>query len=332
MVFMLSAVSPAFACTVSPTLATNFGSYSPAAVKAGAVPALPSRAGLTCPTSVLVLLGGNYIRAKFNSQNGMMLLRAGGGTVSYTASADPGATVKFSQDGTIDYMQNNLLNLLGLLGGSSADLPFYTKPASGALIAAGTYTDKITITWNWYICQGVGALSLCVGDPVQGSGQSIIDVTLTVTPKAILVATSSRTTWDPVNGTTAPKAVPLSRRRSILSVQNPDIVPLDSGSLMLSMPIPLSQTIALDGDGTGSSSFVSLTEGSPASGLALTYTAPESTSDDVDFSNDGGLTWSYSPIAGSSTSAAEVNAVRLRPRGAMAAGSTFEISVPVIVK
>jgi hypothetical protein len=207
--------NPALACDVSPSIAASLGSFSPAAVKAAAVPALQSRAGLTCSSGVLTLLGGNYIRATFQSKNGLTLKQTGGAgaALSYVLSADPGGTVVAAQNGTIDYMQNNLLNILGLLGGSSADLPFYVKPSATSAPPVGTYTDSVTIKWNWYLCQSVGALGLCVLNEDKGTGQTVVDITLTVTPKNMVVSTSSQTTWDPINNTSSPKAIPGSKQR-----------------------------------------------------------------------------------------------------------------------
>ncbi|VWX54256.1 spore coat protein U domain-containing protein [Novosphingobium sp. 9U] len=320
------------ACTTTPSISTDFGTFSAQSVKQGAIPSQFSRAGLNCPTSAVVLLGINYIRAKFQSKNGMKLMN-GTNAIAYTASADPAGTTQFTQNGTIDYMQNNLLNVLGLLGGSNADMPIYVKPAGGTLPAQGVYTDRITITWNWYLCPGVNALIVCVGTPDQGANvTSVIDVTLTVGAKSVLLTTSTGTTWDPVNGTSNPKALPGGKRRMIVSVTNPDLVPVDNNTLGLNLAVPAGTSMALDGDGTGSGAFLIFTDGTPASSLALTYTAPGSTTDDVDFSSDRGVSWTYVPVVGDTVSQAAITNVRVRPRGAMAAGSRFSLSVSLKTK
>ena len=320
----------ATACTATPTTTATLGtSYSPPAVRAGAVPALKAQAGLSCTPGLLILLGVNAVKAKFHSANGFKLKKTGGtATIDYAASADPAGTVAFAQDTTVDYMQNNLLNLLGLLGGSSADFPFYVKPSAAALPGVGTYTDRITINWDWYLCQGIGALFLCIGTLDEGSATTVIDVTLTVEAKQLTVATSSRTTWDPVNGVINPKALPGGRQRTTLLVANPDIVAIENNSMALTLPVAARQRIALDGDGSGSPAVFTYADGSPASSLAFAYASPGSTTDDVDFSNDGGTSWSYAPVAGSAASQGAVTHVRLRPRGSMAPGSNFSISLP----
>jgi len=323
--------TPATACTVSASVTTDFGAYSPPAVKAAAVPALPSRAGLSCPSGVLVLIGNNYVRATFKSRNGLKL-SGSAGAFDYTASADSDAAVQFAQNGTVDYMQNNLLNLLGLLGGSNADLPFYVKPKGGVMPATGSYADQITITWDWYLCTGVGALGLCVGTLDKGTGQAIIDVTMTVEAKTVTTKLTTLTTWDAANGTRFPKAIPGSRQRTSLTLANPDIVPLDSGSVAIVLATPGGSRVALDGDGSSTGAAIQSSEGSAPSTLAVSYADPASANDDVDFSADGGSTWSYAPIVGNPASEAAVTHVRVRPRGSMAKQSSFSVSVPYMLQ
>ncbi len=326
------AATPASACTVSATLTDNIGPYSPLAVKAGGVPPIYAKGGLNCTASVLVLLGGNYINAKFVSQNGMKLLN-GANTITYTASADAAATVPIANNATVDYMQNNLLNVLGLLGPSSGDFPVYIKPSSAALLPEGVYTDKITITWNWYICQGLNAVLVCVGTPDVGIAvKTVIDVKLAVTAKTITISTAYATTWDAVNGTHYPKTLPGARQRIATTVTNPDSIAIDSNTVQLNLAVPPRASIALDGDKSGNSDFIRFTEGTTPSKVTITYTSPGSATDDVDFSSDGGSSWTYTPVAGSPSSQAAVTNIRLRPRGAMFPTSSFVVSYPTEVK
>ena len=319
--------SPAAACTATPSVATDLGSFSPAAIRAGAVPAQRSRAGLVCPTSILALLSNNFIRARYQSANNLRLNPVSGtaAAIPYVLSADAGGTVVAAQNGTIDYMQNNLLNLLGLLGGSSADLPFFVRPSASTPPAVGTYTDRITIRWTWYICPGVVALGICLLGATEGTADTIVDITLTVTPRTMTVTTASQTTWDPISGTSSPKAIPGSRQRVSVTLTNPDLVPTDDGVTVV-VPIATRQSFAPDGDGTtGGSNGIRATTGT---GTTLTYTDPASTTDDVDFSADGGATWSFVPGSGGPPQV-RADTIRFRPRGPLAAGATFVLSFPV---
>ena len=331
-ILALFCAAPAMACTTS-SAAAEIGTYSPSAVKANVVPAVRSRAGLQCGFALLKLLGSDYVRAKFTSDNAFQLLRTGGGSVAYKASADAAGQYVATQGGTIDYAQNNLLDLLGLLGNSSADLPIFVKPAETGFPPPGIYKDRITIAWSWNICQGLGLAGACLlGRSDKGTGTSVIDVTLTVTPVDAVVTTQSTTTWDPVNTTSRPKAIPSSRRAVSVMVRNPDIAPLGDGYVDLIVATPPGTFVALDGDGASTGAAITLIDGSPASSMTLRYTTAGDPSDDVDFSADAGQTWGYGPVAGDGASQRAVTHVRLRTRGTMVAGSTFSVRVPYVVR
>jgi hypothetical protein len=160
----------------------------------------------------------------------------------------------------------------------------------------------------------------------------VIDVTLSVTPQNATMAMSTTTIWDPVNGSTYPKAIPGSRGSVSVSFTNPDIVPLDGGPVEFVVPTPEGSAIALgSGDGwTGAA--ITLMEGSPASAMSLRYTDASDAGDDVDFSADNGQTWTYLPGSGNSASERAVTHVRVRARGIMAKTSSFAIRISYRVR
>lgn len=325
----------ALACTVTAKLPLSAGPYSPIAVAGGKVPTIAGVGGLNCDAGVLTLFGGNYLRATFTTLNGStttgLKLKNGTKELPYTAFADSGSTVPLTQGVTVDYMQNNLLNLLGLLGPSNAALPLYIKPGAAAGLPYGVYTDKITIAWDWRICNLAYVLGACVGSLDKDTGSSEITVSVEIGPQDMTIVLSSKTTWDGVNGTNRPLAVPGSKGRASLLVSNPDLVALDGGSIALTYKVPARTSVALDGDGT-SSPIIGFTDGSPASGSMVIYTSAGAGDDDVDFSADGGTTWTYAPTAGNRPSEAAVTHLRFRPRGAMNAKGSFTVSFPYMVR
>ncbi|USU05458.1 spore coat protein U domain-containing protein [Sphingomonadaceae bacterium OTU29LAMAA1] len=315
-------------CNASAAATRNAGPYSPAAVQAGKVPAIVGSAGLTCDASLLVILGSNSVRATFSSLNGLKL-KGASTDIAYTAAADPGGTVALTQDKTTEYMQNNVINALGLLGANNGMMPLYLTIPSGAQPPVGQYKDVITITWDWRICRGISAL-ICIGGyetppvPVK----SVITVTLDVQAVTMTMALTSVTTWDPVKGTAAPLDFPGAKGRTTLRVDNPDLVPLDG--VVLIYKVPNRTSVALDGDGTNAP-VIGFADGQPSSGIAFNYT-PGSTTDDVDFSTDNGATWAYAPVAGNRTSEANVTHLRFRPRNALNPSSGFSVSFPYLVR
>jgi hypothetical protein len=334
MLALVAVPATAADCTATPTVTGTLTSQSSATVKAGQTPQLTSRAGLNCPKTILVVLGTtNYVRAKVHSTNNMKLVRSGSGSLDYVASSDTAQSYKFTQDGTTDYMQNNLLNLLGLLGGSSADLPLYiTLKTPAAAPPQGTYTDTLKIDWSWYLCPALVLGSCVTNNPPQGTATTTVNLSLNVTAQNVTMSIASTTTWDPVNLTSNPKALPGSRRRATVTVTNNDPLALEGSQLAVVIATPAGTRIALDGDGASSGAPIRYADGAPASSLAVTIGTTTDTTDDIDFSSDGGATWTFYPQPTDVASESAVTHVRVRPRGTMAKQSNFTISLPYLLK
>jgi hypothetical protein len=81
---------------------------------------------------------------------------------------------------------------------------------------------------------------------------------------------------------------------------------------------------------------VAFVNGATSSALTWTFTALNSSTDDLDFSNDGGVTWTYVPTADAQGCDVAVTDIRMRPKGTMpgqGSGSpSFELRFSVIVK
>ncbi len=149
------------ACT-SASQSLTFTSGSSYDVRSGSIANVSGSAGLSCTGSLLSLLGGGYARATITSANGFKLGAGGSDLIAYQVSADPGGTYVFTQGGTIDYMNATLVSLLGLFSNNSFSAPLHGKITGTPNIAAGTYTDTLTIQWDYYICNGIQIGQLCV--------------------------------------------------------------------------------------------------------------------------------------------------------------------------
>ncbi|WP_375395011.1 hypothetical protein [uncultured Sphingomonas sp.] len=156
--------------------------------------------------------------------------------------------------------------------------------------------------------------------------------TLAVPPQQTTMLVATTTTWDAISGTTDPQGDPRQPPPCLDHDRNPDTVALDLGTLAVVLPVANRTIVAPDGDGTGSGTVVQTTDGSPASGLTVSNVSSSSTTDNVDFSSDGGATWTYIPTADDTASESAVTHIRIRPQGSMAAGSSFKISIPFLVK
>jgi hypothetical protein len=119
---------------------------------------------------------------------------------------------------------------------------------------------------------------------------------------------------DPFNNITNPKYIPGAVAQYTINISNTSAGVVDSGSTVITDPIP-ANTEMFTG---GLSATVPFTfaDGAPVSGLACTFVSLASATDCIDFSNNGGTTWTYTPIATSDYDPAVTN-IRFRPTGAL---------------
>jgi hypothetical protein len=154
---------------------------------------------------------------------------------------------------------------------------------------------------------------------------SLADASATVTVSAPLTIVKSSSVYsDPLNGLTNPKAIPGGFVAYTVLEINPAATTVDSNSIIVidATPANLHLFVGNIPGGTGPILFVN---GAPSSGLTYTFTSLASTTDDVEFSNNGGSTWTYVPTPDANGIDATVTHMRIKPKGSMAAGSSFSL-------
>lgn len=332
LVCMFAGTRASAACTALST-STATASQSPNAVFGDLSPYSAFVGGFGCSagTPVLSVFGANYLKATITFTTPKLTHTNGTNTVDYVLAAKSTGSPQLS--GTTTLLIDGTVDLLGLLGSTPATLNLYIKPYMKAPLTTapppGVYSGSFKVKWEWSFCNGISTPILCVlGQTDSGSKTTDVAVTVTIGGVAPAVSTITTTTWDPLNGTNNPKAIPDSKRRITTTVSNPDVAAQDSNVVAVVIATPANTSIALDGDGSGAA-FASFTEGSPASGLAFTYTSSTSASDDVEFSDTTDQVFTFQPT---STTQGQVKYVRLKTRGAMAAKSNFKVSLAYVVK
>ncbi|WP_404338453.1 spore coat protein U domain-containing protein [Sphingomonas sp. MMS12-HWE2-04] len=324
--------APAAACTVASPATVSLGSYSPNAIKASAVPVIERAGGINCSNSTITLLGGNVLTATISNANSFKLTSAGQPDGAYQVFPSATSTTAMASGVATNFLNPAVIDVLGLLGGSPSNIPLFIKPTSTTLLTPGTYSGAFRVTWAWKFCSGVWVGSSCtLGTLDQGSQFADIPFTITVAPKPVTVAIGSVTTWDPISGTSFPKAIIGAKKMMTVVVANPDIVATDLNSVRVEIPTQAKTSIALEGDGASSGAAIKFTDGTPSSTLAFSYTSAGDGADDVDFYADG-TGWAYVPTPGDAVSQGLVTKVRLKPRGKLAAGSSFTITLPYLVR
>ena len=175
-----------------------------------------------------------------------------------------------------------------------------------------------------------GVILRIAGTSMEASFKSREWGTAAERPQLIVVASvaptfslsvSSALTSDPFNGGTNPKRIPGAVLLYSSVVRNSSSGTPSANSVTVTEAVP-AQTILyvgdLNGTGTGPVTFV---QGSPSSTLTYTYTSLASTTDDVSFSNNGGSTFTYTPVPDTSGYDANVTHVRVNPKGTFAGSS-----------
>ncbi len=145
----------------------------------------------------------------------------------------------------------------------------------------------------------------------------------------LAIAKTSFAYSDPVNGTLNPKLIPGGFANYALTVTAPAGTSPTNNSVMVTdaLPANLSLFVGTYAPGPGPIAFAP-----GASGLTYSFASLASTTDDVEFSNNGGASWTYVPTADANGVDAAVTHVRLRPKGTMAAGSSFTINLRGMVE
>ncbi len=203
---------------------------------------------------------------------------------------------------------------LGVSAGVIAAASSCTYSVATQATASGSFTNTIP----------VGGVTGSYG-AATASNLTAASASVTVS-KALTVTKTSLVYSDPFNGTTLPKAISGAFVTYTITVANPGSVAVDNNSVVVTDPTATGLDLFVGNIGAGSGPAL-FTDGAPVSGLSYSYAALASTTDNVDFSNDAGATWTYAPVADANVTDPLATTIRIRPQGAMAAGSSFTIQL-----
>ena len=134
---------------------------------------------------------------------------------------------------------------------------------------------------------------------------------------------------DPVNGTNNPKAIPGALVEYLITVANTGTSATDADSVVVWDQGPADAKLCLLSRVGGP---VVWNDPGGVSGLNYGFSALGSATDDLEFSNDDGLSWNYTPVADGSGCDPAITDFRLRPRGAFAGGRSVAVTVRYVVE
>ncbi|WP_213608031.1 spore coat protein U domain-containing protein [Pseudoalteromonas sp.] len=162
-------------CVVGGNSNQNLGSFSSNSVSIGVIETSFS-SDFAC-SGFVNLLDYSKIDATLVGAN-FQLNSTSGDSIPYTLYTSPERTDPFTLNETVSFGSFNLLDLLGLFG-DDGTIPIYLSTAT-ANVGVGSYSDSITIFWQWDYCSGIGLLGICLGRD-KGSSSVIINIQLDVT-------------------------------------------------------------------------------------------------------------------------------------------------------
>ena len=134
---------------------------------------------------------------------------------------------------------------------------------------------------------------------------------------------------DPVNGTTNPKAIPGALVEYLITVANTGTAATDPGSVVIWDQGPADARLCLL---TRPGGPVVWSDPGGSSGLSYSFATLGAASDSIEFSSNGGATWTYTPVPDAAGCDAAITDFRLRPGGAFAGGRSVAITVRYLME
>jgi hypothetical protein len=123
---------------------------------------------------------------------------------------------------------------------------------------------------------------------------------------------------DPLNNTSNPKSIPGAVQVYTLRITNQGAGQVDTNTVAIVDAIPANTALFVQDVGASGSGPVAFTNGTPSSTLTYSFAGIGNGADDVEFSNNGGTSWTYTPVANANGCDPAVTHIRVRPKGTMA--------------
>ncbi len=252
-----------------------------------------------------------------------------GGGVQYldinSASGNLRQTVTIPSNGMVDFggwfsVRDNQQALSGLT--------INIRTSGGAIVASVTTAFLASDPIGLWKQASAANVPLSAGTYIfeaQIPNPANFDLASLVFKPAITVEKSSTAFSDPINGTINPKLIPGGVAQYSITASAPAAYSLTNNSIALVDATPAGAALVvadIGGAGSGPAGFAA-----GGSGLTYSFTSLSNAGDDIEFSNNGGASYAYTPVPGANGTDPAVTHIRLRPKGSMAAGSSFTFTL-----
>jgi len=261
----------------------------------------------------------------------------------YDAVYSGGSLLASTTPGTTVYIRSVVSDPFGSfdITGATIDItdPVGTPVVSGAAMTQEADSGAATKTYEYAYTiplagpAGSWTARVTANEGTEGtiSHSGIGTILVTIPGPDIMMLKSVQVLSDPVSGAN-PKAIPGAQMLYSIMATNQGSGAVDVNTVIISDPIPANTELYVGDDTFSPVTFI---DGGTASGLTFTFTSLSSTTDDISFSDDGGVSFDYSP--GPIGYDGNVTHIRINPKGTFNAASggnnpSFEIRFQVRVE
>lgn len=171
------------ACSAVATTPASFGSVSSMTVRTTAQSSSTTNAGLSCTPLVLSVLGsGDHFYATITGSAKGGMVGPTGDVIGYSIYGNNSTTYPITRGTRFDFGgSGGIAQIYGLVfGPGTKTLPLYFGSLIGSNVAAGAYSETLTILWSWDYCSGVNLIGVCLGRDTN-TGTSTLTVSMQVT-------------------------------------------------------------------------------------------------------------------------------------------------------
>ncbi len=171
------------ACSAVASVPASFGTaVSSMTVRTTSQPSSTTNSGISCTPALLSVLTSSdhfYATITGSAQGGMV--GPTGDVISYTLYGNNTASFPITRGTAFDFGgSGGIAANLGLVfGPGTKTLPLYFATTVGSNVAAGLYSETLSILWSWNYCAGIGIGGICAGRDT-GSGTTTLNVSMTV--------------------------------------------------------------------------------------------------------------------------------------------------------
>lgn len=307
--------NPSFEAAVTPTPVNgnNFYATIPGWTVTNVTPARP--------------LPVNLIRPHAGYANNPTATPTGGGSLYFDVNGAAGSLIQ-----TVTFPSSGMVDMSGWYSVRDSQqalsgLTINVRNASNVIVATASTsflaTDPIGL-WkqaaalNIPVAAGTHTFEAVLPNPAN------FDLASLVFKPALTTSKSSITISDGISGSN-PKSIPDAVMEYTLSATSPTAYSVSSNTILIADTTPPNTALVvanIAGAGSGPALF---TAGS--TGLTYSFISLASATDDIEFSNNNAVSWTYSPAANANGVDPLVTTVRLRPKGTMAAASTLSFKL-----